>query len=116
MDFLFDGNKGIVDFSRCAYKPRKNEIRAKRLEWEHVMPVERFGRHLECWHNAARKSCMKDPKFNEMQGDLHNIQPAIGEVKGDRSNFSYSFFTLEHNQYGSCSIQLISRTENFNHL
>ena len=100
--FSFDSNKSFVDFNQCGYKPRKNEQRASRIEWEHVMPAENFGRHLQCWREGGRKECKKDPTFNAMEGDLHNLQPAIGEVNGDRSNYRYSQFTKEFNQYGQC--------------
>ena len=101
-EFVFDGKKGAVDFSKCGYTPRKNEVRASRIEWEHVMPAENFGRHLQCWRDGGRKECKKDATFNAMEGDLHNLQPAIGEVNGDRSNYRYSQFTKEFTQYGQC--------------
>ena len=101
-EFVFNDKKGVVDFSKCGYVPRKNQTRAERLEWEHVMPAENFGRHLQCWRNGGRKECKKDLTFNMMEGDLHNLQPAIGEVNGDRSNYRYSQFTKEFTQYGQC--------------
>lgn len=101
-DFNFEGKKGIVDLNRCGYKARKNQNRAERIEWEHVMPAENFGRHLQCWRDGGRKNCKKDKIFNQMEGDLHNLQPSIGEVNGDRSNYGYSQFTKTYNQYGQC--------------
>lgn len=101
-DILWTGKKGVVDFGKCGYKPRKNLNRASRIEWEHVMPAENFGRHLQCWRNGGRKACKKDVTFNQMEGDMHNLQPAIGEVNGDRSNYRYSQFTDKFNQYGQC--------------
>lgn len=100
--FSFDNKKGIVNFNQCGYKVRKNQNRAERLEWEHVMPAENFGRHLSCWQNGGRKACKKDTLFNRMEGDLHNLQPSIGEVNGDRSNYRYSLFTENFDQYGQC--------------
>ncbi|MFQ0995777.1 endonuclease, partial [Gilliamella sp. BG2] len=93
---------GVVDFGKCGYKPRKNLNRASRIEWEHVMPAENFGRHLQCWRDGGRKACKKDVTFNKMEGDMHNLQPAIGEVNGDRSNYRYSLFTDMFDQYGQC--------------
>jgi endonuclease I len=101
-EFSFNDKKGVVDFGKCGYKPRKNEVRASRIEWEHVMPAENFGRHLQCWRDGGRKACKKDATFNLMEGDMHNLQPAIGEVNGDRSNYRYSQFTNQFNQYGQC--------------
>ncbi|MFQ0971660.1 endonuclease [Gilliamella sp. BG1] len=64
--------------------------------------AENFGRHLQCWRDGGRKACKKDVTFNLMEGDMHNLQPAIGEVNGDRSNYRYSQFTDKFNQYGQC--------------
>lgn len=66
------------------------------------MPAENFGRHLSCWQNGGRKACKKDILFNQMEGDMHNLQPSIGEINGDRSNYRYSQFTREFHQYGQC--------------
>ncbi|MWN30856.1 endonuclease [Gilliamella sp. Pra-s60] len=101
-EFSWVGKKSVVDFSKCGYQPRKNQARAERIEWEHVMPAENFGRHLTCWQEGGRKACKKDATFNQIEGDMHNLQPAIGEVNGDRSNYRYSQFTKEFNQYGQC--------------
>lgn len=101
-NFSFEGKKGIVDLNSCGYKARKNQLRAERIEWEHVMPAENFGHHLQCWIEGGRKNCKKDSTFNKMEGDMHNLQPSIGEINGDRSNYSYSLFTKTFNQYGQC--------------
>ena len=71
--------------------------RASCIECEHVMPAENFGRHLQCWRNGGRKECKKDVTFNTIKGDLHNLQPSIDEVNGDRSNYRYSQFTKTFN-------------------
>lgn len=101
-DFAFNGNKSSINLASCGYQVRKNQNRAARIEWEHVMPAENFGRHLACWQEGGRKNCKKDTSFNQMEGDMHNLQPAIGEVNGDRSNYGYSLFTKTFNQYGLC--------------
>ena len=56
----------------------------------HVMPAENFGRHLSCWKEGGRKACKKDPIFNEMEADMHNLVPAIGELNADRSNYKFA--------------------------
>lgn len=101
-NFNFNDKLGLVDFSKCGYEPRKNKIRASRIEWEHVLPAENFGRHLLCWRKGGRKECKKDVVFNQMEGDIHNLQPSIGEINNDRSNYQYSQFTKEFFQYGLC--------------
>lgn len=105
-DFSWEGRKGVVDLKSCGYKVRKNEVRANRIEWEHVMPAHAFGNQLQCWQNGGRKACQSEPhysvKFNTMEGDMHNLQPAVGEVNADRSNFGFNEFTKTFNQYGQC--------------
>ncbi|OCG44879.1 deoxyribonuclease [Gilliamella sp. Choc5-1] len=112
-EFSFNNKKGTINFTKCGYKPRKNQARAERIEWEHVMPAENFGRHLQCWQDGGRKNCKKDITFNKMEGDMHNLQPSIGEVNGDRSNYHYSQFTKEFNQYGSCKTAVDFKTRKF---
>jgi deoxyribonuclease I len=87
-------------------KSGKENERAKRIEWEHVMPAENFGRHLSCWKEGGRKACKKDPIFNEMEGDMHNLVPAIGEVNGDRSNYRYGADIPKVGQYGQCRFEV----------
>lgn len=103
-DFSWIGRRGIVDLNSCGYSIRKNRERAERIEWEHVMPAENFGRQLLCWKKGGRKACKSDSVYNKMEGDMHNLQPAIGEVNGDRSNYGYGQFTTLFNQYGRCEI------------
>ena len=49
-------NKKRIDLNSCGYKPRKNKKRAKRLEWEHVVPAYHFGNPRTCWRE---KICTK---------------------------------------------------------
>ncbi|NLD09300.1 MAG: deoxyribonuclease [Xanthomonadaceae bacterium] len=101
-DFSWEGKKGIVDLKSCGYKIRKNEERARRIEWEHVMPAYAFGNQLRCWQEGGRKACQNNAYFNVMEGDMHNLQPAVGEINGDRSNFRFSDFEKTFTQYGKC--------------
>ncbi|MDU7941284.1 MAG: endonuclease, partial [Citrobacter freundii] len=86
----WQGKKGVVDLESCGYKVRKNENRASRIEWEHVVPAWQFGHQRQCWQDGGRKNCAKDPVYRKMESDMHNLQPAVGEVNGDRANFMYS--------------------------
>ncbi len=105
-EFEWEGKKGVVNLSSCGYKVRKNSVRANRIEWEHVVPAHAFGHQLQCWQKGGRENCKKAPdyseKFNLMEGDMHNLQPAVGEINADRSNFGFSEFTRDFNQYGQC--------------
>ncbi len=101
-NFSWEGNKGVVDLKSCGYKIRKNKIRAERIEWEHVMPAYAFGKQLQCWQTGGRHNCRNYAEFNVIEGDMHNLQPAVGEVNADRSNYRFGEFTKRFNQYGRC--------------
>lgn len=97
----------VVDLNSCGYKIRKNAERAKRIEWEHVVPASAFGRPLECWTHGGRKNCEdKSDIFNQMEGDLHNLRPVIGEVNGDRSDLPYGVVGPVYSTYGQCAFKI----------
>ncbi|MFW8565572.1 endonuclease [Orrella sp. 11846] len=96
---------GRVDLGSCGYQVRKNQERANRIEWEHIVPAWTIGHQRQCWQQGGRKNCTaNDPVFNVMEADLHNLSPVIGEVNGDRSNFNFGMVsTSMPNQYGQCT-------------
>lgn len=101
----FHANRYSTDIRECGYKVRKNAKRAARIEAEHIMPAWEFGHQLGCWKSGKRKQCSAgDEKFQRMEGDLHNLWPAIGEVNGDRSNFGYSQWGTKSGMYGQCPV------------
>ena len=53
------------------------------------------------------ESCgYKDPVYRQMESDMHNLQPAVGEVNGDRGNFMYSQWNGGEGQYGQCGMKV----------
>ncbi len=84
----------------------KNENRASRVEWEHVVPARQFGHQRQCWQDGGRKNCAKDPVYRKMESDMHNLQPSVGEVNGDRGNFMYSQWNGGEGQYGQCAMKV----------
>ena len=103
-DIVWSGKKGVPDFSSCGYTVRKQEKRASRVEWEHVVPAWAFGHQLQCWQEGGRKNCRKNTEFKKMESDLHNLVPAIGEVNGDRSNYNFTDWGGTASQYGQCDM------------
>jgi deoxyribonuclease-1 len=117
----FDDSKAL-DPSECGYQPRNDNVRAHRIEWEHIVPASRFGQHLECWHTGhelcvksdgttykGRKCCSKkgvDDRFRKMEADLHNLAPAIGELNADRSNHPFGDIPGEDRLYGACDFEV----------
>ncbi|MFD1803745.1 deoxyribonuclease I [Mixta tenebrionis] len=98
--------KGIPDLASCGYQVRKNANRANRIEWEHVVPAWQFGHQRQCWQEGGRKNCSKDEGYRQIESDLHNLQPAIGEVNGDRGNFLFSQWNGGEHQYGQCGMKI----------
>lgn len=125
--YNYTNKDNMIDRNSCGYVPRneytkkgkKNE-RARRIEWEHVIPAENFGRQFSCWRDGAsecvdskgkkfkgRKCCEKVSKeFRIMEADMHNLQPAIGELNADRSNFRFDFELPTQGQYGECKFEV----------
>lgn len=104
-DITWKGKKGAgkPDHESCGYQVRKQQKRAARTEWEHVVPAWTFGHQLQCWIDGRRKNCSKNSaQFKTMESDLHNLVPAVGEVNGDRSNFRFSDWNGKPYQYGNC--------------
>ncbi|KAF0693229.1 Endonuclease-1, partial [Aphis craccivora] len=60
----------------------------------------------KCWKKGGRKKCMKNRNYQNFEFDLHNLQPSIGEINGDRSNFMYSELNSNVKQYGKCSMKI----------
>ena len=116
----FDGKKVVKN---NGYTPRKNNKRAKRLEWEHVVPAHAFGQSFPAWRdgndvcvnrkgkpfkgrNCARKF---SKQFRYMEADLHNLVPAVGEINGLRSNYSFAMIAGEPRRFGLCDMEIENR-------
>lgn len=98
---------GRIDADSCGLKARKQENRAERTEWEHIVPAWTFGNQRQCWQNGGRKHCVDDdPVFRSMEADLFNLYPSVGEVNGDRSNFNYGMASGVAPQYGQCKTRV----------
>jgi len=114
---------GKVDLHSCGYKIQNDARRARRLEWEHIVPVSRMASHLPCWKNklcskerggsyGGRNCCREiDPAFVKMEADLHNLVPEIGELNACRSNFRFGMLPfVKPGQFGECSIKIDKET------
>lgn len=115
------GKKLVPDPASCGYEPRnaltkkgKPNARATRIEFEHVVPAWEFGHQLQCWQEGKRKNCTKtNKKFNQMEGDLHNLVPVIGELNGDRSNYKFTMIEGEKRVYGQCDTEVNFKRKQF---
>jgi len=117
----FDREKNITlpeGFVSTKYLDRKEE-----LEWEHVVPVENFGRAFEEWREGSplcmdkegesfkgRRCAEKiNKEFRYMQSDMHNLYPAIGAVNGVRSNYNFQMLPNVSPSFGSCEMKIYNR-------
>ena len=111
-DIIIKKNGYLPDLESCGYKVRKNEKRASRIEAEHMMPAHEFGGQRECWLTGKRSNCERtDVKYQEMEGDLHNLYPAVGEVNGDRKNYKYAQSVNGHSPYGKCQMVIDTKRQ-----
>ncbi len=46
---------------------------------------------------------------------MHNLQPSVGEVNGDRGNFMYSQWNGGEGQYGQCAMKVDFKEKLPNH-
>ena len=105
------------------YTPKKESKRAKRLEWEHIVPAHAFGQSFPEWRdghkgcvnskgkpfkgrNCARKMAVT---FRYMEADMYNLVPAVGELNGLRSNFSFGMIPGEKREFGNCDMEIENR-------
>jgi deoxyribonuclease I len=106
-----------LDHASCGYKPKrthyksgKRNTRAYRIEWEHVVPAYAFAKSFPEYQTCKRKCLKKRNKlFARMEADLYNLVPAIGEVNGNRSNYSMADIPGEVREYGSCDVEIKGR-------
>jgi deoxyribonuclease-1 len=116
----YSGKK--INHNSCNYTTRKNVKRSRRLEWEHVVPAHAFGHSFREWRIGhpscvtrsgrkykGRRCAKKNRLFKMMESDLYNLYPSVGEVNGDRSNYSMSMISGEARRYGKCDVEIKNR-------
>lgn len=96
-------SSGEVDLAACGYQSPGNVERARRLEWEHIVPASALGAGRACWSqdtpqcrkpdgtpDPGRSCCERtDPIYQMMANDPVNLAPSVGEVNGLRSNHAF---------------------------
>ena len=103
-------------FSSDKYKKR-----GKRMEWEHIVPAENFGRAFPEWRNGS-PSCVTrkgrhykgracatktSEEYRYMQADMYNLYPSIGAVNALRRNYRYSM--VDGQWLGTCPMVINDR-------
>lgn len=118
---LYDENNVIIPSDK--YTPKNDNKRANRIEWEHIVPAQAFGQSFVEWRdgdpecidkkgkafkgrNCARKVSQE---FRYMESDMYNLVPAVGEINGLRSNYSFAMIPGEKREFGSCDFEIEDR-------
>jgi len=113
-------NDNKPNWESCGFSPKKDKKRASRIEWEHILPASHFGIKFDTWVNGHPNCISKKGKkfkgrkcteriyklYRYMQADLYNLQPAIGEVNGLRSNYQIGEIDGEVREFGKCDIEI----------
>lgn len=101
----------------------KHVARANRIEWEHVVPAENFGRTFAAWREGdpqcvnntgkpfkGRRCAEKaEREYRLMQADMYNLVPAIGAVNAMRSNYNFAMLPQANASFGSCAMKIENR-------
>lgn len=115
-----------IDLESCGYQAQKDARRARRLEWEHVVPAEAFGQAFVEWREGTpnchkrtgkaykgRRCAKTNPTFSRMEADLYNLWPVVGELNGLRSNFSMAAIAEDPRHpaltFGKCQAKIADR-------
>lgn len=110
----YDENKKIT--LPEGFQTKVHLSRSTRMEWEHAVPAENFGRAFAAWREGD-SACVRDGKpykgrrcaektsrtFRKMEADMYNLFPSIGAVNAARGNRQYAELPDEPSQFGSCS-------------
>jgi len=117
----FDAKKKVIPPK--GFVTTKYIKRAKKIEWEHVVPAENFGRtfvewrdgHKHCINSKGKKfkgrKCAENTntEYRHMQKDMFNLYPAIGAVNTLRSNYNFTMLPAVRSDFGSCAMKIENR-------
>jgi len=118
---IFDTEKKVT--FPDGFETTKHKKRAQKIEWEHVVPAENFGRNFSEWREGDESCVTKKGKefkgrrcaekvnqeYRFMQSDMYNLYPAIGAVNAMRSNYNFVMLGDEESSFGSCAMKISNR-------
>lgn len=122
-DAVFNNEKSVINPN--GFMSDKYNGRAERIEWEHVVPAENFGRNFVEWrdgHTDCKNSKGKTFKgrncaakvnmqFRYMYSDMYNLWPAIGAVNALRSNYNFAMIQNDSLKLGNCDMKIDSSSK-----
>ena len=114
----FDSKKQVTPPK--GFNTTKYIKRSKKIEWEHVVPAENFGRTFTEWRSGSKvcvnskgktfkgRKCAEkaNKEYRHMQADMFNLYPAIGAVNALRSNYNFTMLPTEKSSFGSCEMKI----------
>ena len=115
----FDEDKNVK--LPVGFKTSVHQKRVSRVECEHVLPAENFGRFFTEWREGSprcidnrgrafkgRKCAEKENvMFRFMQSDMYNLYPSIGAVNAERGNKNFEILPSSiPNTFGSCAMKI----------
>ncbi|WP_425414435.1 endonuclease [Psychromonas aquimarina] len=117
----FDSKKKVT--APAGFQADKYKKRAKKIEWEHVVSAENFGRTFSEWRQGnaqcvsrkgnsfkGRRCAEKvNAEYQLMQADMYNLFPAIGAVNASRSNYNFVMLAGKESSFGSCAMKIAAK-------
>lgn len=111
--------KPHVDPSSCGLRSKAD--RAKRIEWEHVVPASFYGRQFASWKKGDETCRGKEKKgrecarkvsaeFRRIEGDMYNLVPAVGELNRVRGDNIFGLIPGEPREFGACDFETLANT------
>lgn len=114
----FDAKGNITDLN--GYQALQYANRIARIEWEHIVPAENFGRHFIEWREGHPACVDKNNKafkgrncaskvnsaFRYMYADMYNLYPSIGSVNALRSNYNFAQINIASLALKGCEMQI----------
>jgi len=114
-----------VYLNSCWLKTKGYKNRINRIEREHIVPAENFGRYFKSWrlgnklckyyskskkkyiYYKGRKCAEKvNPLFNLMEADLYNLAPSDWALNAYRSNYQIAEISWEKKKFGKCDFEI----------
>ena len=110
-----------ADFQVYDITAEELERKSVRMEWEHIVPAQNFGKtfkewslgHKNCVSHKGKKfkgrSCAEQEceEFRYMYTDMYNLYPSIGAVNYLRANFNFTQFNNKlPNTFGTCALKI----------
>jgi deoxyribonuclease-1 len=110
-----------VDFKVYDISSEDLQRKAERMEWEHIVPAQNFGKTFPEW-SKGHKNCVsgkgkafkgrgcaeqESEDFRYMYADMYNLYPSIGAVNYLRAHFSPTQFEpRQKNTFGACAMKI----------